>query len=215
MFSNTSYSAASAAAAGLGPTATASRDRSESTTFRVQAMTFLPLAWVWSAGAFRPSRRQGATDGLHAALDPVSQPEEGARRLGRAEVAVAVAVVGLLHELARVPCALDDVCELLLMGERHVRVERRVEGQDGSLQLSFGLVVGLEVVEGLLASLEPVDTGIESGVEGLEPRARVGRAPVLEGRGAARSLQQIIRPQNVVAEHPEDRVDQGPIVEVA
>ena len=104
-----------------------------STSPQVQAMTFLPLAWVWSAGAFRPSRRQGATDGLHAALDPVSEPEEGARRLGRAEVAVAVPVVGLLHELSRGPRAVDDVCQPLLMGERHVRVERRVEGQDGSL----------------------------------------------------------------------------------
>src|SRR5438128_11469101 len=183
MFSNTSYSAASAAAAGLGPTATASRDRSESTTFRVQAMTFLPLAWVWSAGAFRPSRRQGATDGLHAALDPVSEPEEGARRLGRAEVAVAVPVVGLLHELSRGPRGVDDVCQPLLMGERHVRVERRVKGQDRSLQGPFGLVESLEVVEGLRVSREPAHAGIHHRVVGPEPS--VGDVSVLEWSRAA------------------------------
>src|SRR2546430_831976 len=51
----------------------------------------------------------------------------------------------------------------------------------------------------------PVHAGMDRGVQGREPR--VGDVRVLEGRGAARSLQQIIRPQDVVAEHADDRRD--------
>ena len=92
------------------------------------------------------------------------------------------------------------------MGERHVRVERRVEGQDLRLQLPRRLVEVLEVGECSTVSRESVHAGIDRGVQGPEPRVR--DVPVLEGRGASRSLQQIIRPQDVVAEHPDDRRDQ-------
>src|SRR5436189_50489 len=51
------------------------------------------------AGTRGTLRRQRAADGLHAALDPGCEPEEGVSRLGRAEIAVAVAVVVLLREL--------------------------------------------------------------------------------------------------------------------
>src|SRR5205823_1834414 len=102
--------------------------------------------------AYVPSwtlRRQGAADGLHAVLDPVDEPKESVDRLGRAEVAVAVPVVALLPELARVPCLRDNRGQALFMGERHVRVERRVEGQNRRLQDSGGLVERLEVVGAL------------------------------------------------------------------
>src|SRR5688572_31247666 len=54
------------------------------------------------------------------------------------------------------------------MGERHVRVHRRVQGQDVRLQVSLGQVVRLEVVEGFRASREPIDAGVDRGVVGSE-----------------------------------------------